>query len=395
MALDGEHHRLTLRHGEETYTLPMLHDSVFNIYNELAAVAVRSEMGLSMEEICAALEATPLTKTRLDQIQVKGVAVVSMMAKSNNSLPVSMVFDYIRRKPGKKAVILALDDLDESKSSERIGWIYDTDYEFLNDESIVQILATGVRCWDHQVRLLLAGVPREKLVCKQDELQPVGDGHGEDPQGIGGRAMTIEFLYPELCNLYGDRGNMDYLRRCLPADTRQTYMGDEPWFVQHEVDLIYMCSMTERSQERIIQALAPYRERLKDLMAGGTHFLLTGNAMEVFGKTIRANALFLGGFEGTKIVGYTSRFSHMESSLPPLFTVEKGLGRSESAAVEGIRSGGVLGTYLLGPLLVLNPDFTRWLLDDLGAKDAPLAFETEVRQAYRARLEQFQGNIEV
>ena len=99
--------------------------------------------------------------------------------------------------------------------------------------------------------------------------------------------MTIEFLYPELCNLYGDRGNMDYLRRCLPADTRQTYMGDEPWFVQHEVDLIYMCSMTERSQERIIQALAPYRERLKDLMAGGTHFLLTGNAMEVFGKTIR------------------------------------------------------------------------------------------------------------
>ena len=23
--------------------------------------------------------------------------------------------------------------------------------------------------------------------------------------------MTIEFLYPELCNLYGDRGNMDYL----------------------------------------------------------------------------------------------------------------------------------------------------------------------------------------
>ena len=94
-------------------------------------------------------------------------------------------------------------------------------------------------------------------------------------------------------------------------------------------------------------------------------------------------------------MGYTSRFSHMESSLPPLFTVEKGLGRSESAAVEGVRSGGVLGTYLLGPLLVLNPDFTRWLLDDLGAKDAPLAFETEVRQAYRMRLEQFQGNIEV
>lgn len=229
--------------------------------------------------------------------------------------------------------------------------------------------------------------------------------------------MTVEFLYPELCNLYGDRGNMDYLRRCLTADYHETRMGDEPWFVRHEVDLIYLCSMTERGQERIIEALTPYRERLAALMAAGKYILLTGNAMEVFGKSIqdgektipglglldltarrilprRANSLFLGNFGETKIVGYTSRFSHIESSLPPLFTVEKGLGRSESAATEGIRSGGVLGTYLLGPLLVLNPDFTRWLLDDLGASDAPLAFEEEVRQAYQVRLEQFQGNIE-
>lgn len=171
--LDTESRRLTLKHGDTDYDLPMLHDSVFNIYNELAAVAVLSEMGLSMDAIRAALEATALTKTRLTEVQVGGVTVVSMMAKSNNSLPVSMVFDYIRKKPGKKAVILALDDLDESKSSERIGWIYDTDYEFLSDENIVQILATGVRCYDHEVRLLLAGVPREKQVCMPDELAAI------------------------------------------------------------------------------------------------------------------------------------------------------------------------------------------------------------------------------
>ena len=126
-----------------------------------------------MDAVAAALEKTALTKTRLAEETVKGVRVVSMMAKSNNSLPVSMVFDYIRKKPGKKAVILALDDLDESKSSERIGWIYDTDYEFLAGEDVVQIIATGVRCYDHQVRLLLAGVAPEKLVCMRDELQAI------------------------------------------------------------------------------------------------------------------------------------------------------------------------------------------------------------------------------
>ncbi|MBP3493774.1 MAG: hypothetical protein J6J83_04080 [Oscillospiraceae bacterium] len=230
--------------------------------------------------------------------------------------------------------------------------------------------------------------------------------------------MTVEILYPELCNLYGDMGNMDYLRQCLAAEYHTTALGEEPWFVQHDVDLVFLCSMSERSQQRIIDALRPYRQRLAELMVQGKHFLLTGNAMEVFGKTItdgdevieglglldvtarriipkRANSLFLGEFEGKKIVGYTSRFSHMESSLAPLFTVTKGLGRDENAAVEGVRAAGVLGTYLLGPLLVLNPDFTRWLLNELGAQDAPLAFEEEVRRAYEVRVQQFEGEIEL
>ncbi len=230
--------------------------------------------------------------------------------------------------------------------------------------------------------------------------------------------MTVEILYPELCNLYGDMGNMDYLKQCLKAEYHATALGEEPWFVQHEVDLVYLCSMSERSQQRIIDALRPYRERLEQMMADGKHFLLTGNAMEVFGKTItdgdtvieglglldltarrimpkRANSLFLGAFEGQKIVGYTSRFSHMESNLQPLFTVTKGLGRDENSKVEGIRAGGVMGTYLLGPLLVLNPDFTRALLNELGAEDAALAFEEEVRRAYEVRVQQFEGEIEL
>lgn len=231
--------------------------------------------------------------------------------------------------------------------------------------------------------------------------------------------MTVEILYPELCNLYGDRGNMDYLKQCLPAEFRETALGEEPWFASHEVDMLFLCSMTERSQERIIAALLPHRERLQEMMNAGKIFLLTGNAMEIFGRYIetaegeqiaglglldctarriipkRANSLFLGEFEGEKIVGYTSRFSHLSTELPPLFRVEKGLGRQPGSGEEGIRVGGVLGTYLLGPLLVLNPPFTRWLLDELGAENAALAFSEEVFRAYETRVKEFEGEIEL
>ena len=177
--LDREAYSMRVVHEGAEYVFPLTHDSLFNIYNELAAIAVMWEMGLDAETICGALEKTPLTKTRFAQERVGEIDVINMMAKSNNSLPVSMVFDYLRKKPGRKAVILALDDLDETKSSERIGWIYDTDYEFLNSDNIKQIIATGVRCYDHEVRLLLAGVPREKLVCMRDELQAIEQLRGD------------------------------------------------------------------------------------------------------------------------------------------------------------------------------------------------------------------------
>lgn len=58
-----------------------------------------------------------------------------------------------------------LDDLgDAEETSENTAWIYDTDFEFLNDDSITQIICSGVRRTDYKVRLLLAGVPEEKLL---------------------------------------------------------------------------------------------------------------------------------------------------------------------------------------------------------------------------------------
>ena len=45
------------------------------------------------------------------------------------------------------------------------------DYEFLNDESIVQLIIGGNRHHDTYVRALLAGVPKEKIIHMQDECE--------------------------------------------------------------------------------------------------------------------------------------------------------------------------------------------------------------------------------
>ena len=47
--------------------------------------------------------------------------------------------------------------------------MFDTDFEFLNDPGIEQIIVGGFRCPDMHLRLLMAGIPEEKIVCCDKE----------------------------------------------------------------------------------------------------------------------------------------------------------------------------------------------------------------------------------
>ena len=52
-----------------------------------------------------------------------------------------------------------------------MGWIWDVEYEQLVRDNIRQILVTGPRCYDHKARLVVAGVPEEKILCVMDEME--------------------------------------------------------------------------------------------------------------------------------------------------------------------------------------------------------------------------------
>ena len=77
--------------------------------------------------------------------------------------------------------------------------------------------------------------------------------------------MKLEYLYPELGNLYGDGANMRYLRKCIPeAEYIETPLNAEPAFAgDGDVRFVYCGPMTERGQRMALPALRP--------RAGRTH----------------------------------------------------------------------------------------------------------------------------
>ena len=232
--------------------------------------------------------------------------------------------------------------------------------------------------------------------------------------------MKIEILFPEFCNLFGDTYNMIYLEKTLPdAEFIRTPIGGAVRFTEEPVDLVYMGPMTERMQERVIEKHRPLKAKIQAAIDSGTVFLFTGNALEVFGDYIenedgsrieclglyrlfakrdmmhRHNSDFEGTFEGETVMGFKTQFTmaYTPDESLGLFKKVKGVGLNRKAAWEGIRLHNFFGTYLVGPILVMNPPFTKYLLRLLGAGDVPLAFEKENMEAYAQRKKDFAEKV--
>jgi len=235
-------------------------------------------------------------------------------------------------------------------------------------------------------------------------------------------SLTIEMLFPEIANLHGDNFNITYLSQCRPdARIVRTGLTDVPEFVSGHPDLVYLGPLTEQGQLKAIKRLAPHKDRISALIESGTSFLFTHNALEVLGTRIRndemgydepgvgifeleATLKMFGRYNGKVIgrplevaadepvVGYKSQFSMVTASdeLPGFMTADGGIGRNTTTTIEGVRRNNFIGTSLIGPLLVMNPLFTRALLARLDPNTEPvLAHEGLAVAAYEARLRDF------
>ena len=230
--------------------------------------------------------------------------------------------------------------------------------------------------------------------------------------------IIIESLFPEACNLFGDISNISYLKKCLPNATFiDTSFHDELYCISHNVNMIYMGPMTEKMQEKAIEKLKPYKDKLKELIEKNIVFLITGNSLEIFEDYIenedgsrieglgifhlfakrdmmhRHNSIFMGKYNDIEIVGFKSQFtfSYGENDNYYFSKAEKGIGINPTTMLEGINKNNFFGTYVIGPILILNPYFTKKILEKIGVDSSNIAFEEEVIKAYEQRICEFKA----
>ena len=199
-------------------------------------------------------------------------------------------------------------------------------------------------------------------------------------------------LYPDLMNIYADRGNLLMLeRRCAwrGIDWRLLESGlGEP--LRDEHDLYYIGGGQDADQRRCAADLLEHKApALRAAAARGAVVLgvcggyqLLGHSYELEAETIPGIGLLdlrtvrgdgprlIGNIavqapEGV-IVGFENHAgrTRLGDSQAPLGRVLRGHGNDGRSGFEGARSGNVIGTYVHGPLLPKN----AWLCDWLTAR---------------------------
>ena len=227
--------------------------------------------------------------------------------------------------------------------------------------------------------------------------------------------LRVCALYPDLMNIYADRGNLLLLeRRCRwrGLDFSVTASGLGEPLDPSSADLFYIGGGQDRDQRLCAFDLAEIkRDALHEVAGRGGVILAVCGGYQLLGHSYELGEETLPGVglidlhtvraDGPRLIGNVAievelkpgerqvlagfenhgGRTHLGPDVAPLGRVLRGHGNNGSDGHEGARVHNVIGTYLHGPLLPKNAWFADWLIRTALGLDGLEALDDELEVA--------------
>jgi CobQ-like glutamine amidotransferase family enzyme len=206
--------------------------------------------------------------------------------------------------------------------------------------------------------------------------------------------LKILWMYHDLMDLYGDKGNAEVLR--VRAEKRGIETIIDTCDIGQQVniddyDLFFLGGGADKEQNLIFEDLLKRRQNIQEAMEHKTAFLLICGGYQLFGKYYKdqdGNVVEGLGFfdyyteassrsercigniavettmdgDTFKAVGFENHGGQTKNVATPFAKVLKGYGNTLKEGREGFLNDQVLATYMHGPLLPKNPKIADKIL---------------------------------
>ncbi len=141
---------------------------LFTAYATLAAFALCNTIGVKEDLILDAFNKNKIESKRGKELHINKRPITMLESKNENALSYFQSLQYIVNAPEKKVVILGFDNVSRRYKFNDLSWLWDVDFELLNDESIEKIIIIGRFKWDVLVRLKYARIKKDKIILIDD-----------------------------------------------------------------------------------------------------------------------------------------------------------------------------------------------------------------------------------
>ena len=207
--------------------------------------------------------------------------------------------------------------------------------------------------------------------------------------------LKICHMYPDVLNLYGDRGNVMCMTqrlnwRGIETTVRKLPIGDSASLAGF--DLVFIGGGQDFEQQVLLEDLHRGKDReIRAAIEDGVAFLTICGGYQMLGHyyetydgqrcdfigaldlvTVGSKTRMIGNYKfqcgpesgGSLVVGFENHSgkTRLGSGVKPLGTVLAGFGNNGEDKTEGVRYRNVFGTYSHGPLLPKNPALCDFIL---------------------------------
>lgn len=144
-------------------------DVLYAVYYTVAAFALCRSIDVSEEDLLKAINQDKQQSKRGKELILAGRKLTMLESKNENNLSYYQSMKYITNQSGTKTVILGFDNVSRRYQYNDLSWLWDVNFELLNNKKIDKIFCIGRFRYDVALRLELADIDKDKVILVDDE----------------------------------------------------------------------------------------------------------------------------------------------------------------------------------------------------------------------------------